>query len=112
MAISLEREKVLNFKKTLQFPLGEVPLSLCNPGGFMRKTNKGKLGQIVMKEIGTTETLEVKKEHTAYIIDFMALIGTITKIPDMFERLEWIDFVAYCYFENSIKAYERLKRGI
>ena len=46
------------------------------------------------------------------------------KIPDTFERLAWkmvsyipkgyghIDFVADCYFENSVKASERLKRGI
>ena len=77
-----------------------------------------------MKEIDTTETLKVKKEHTAYIVDFMALIRTITKITDTFERFAWkmvsyipkgygrIDFVADCYFENSIKASERLKRGI
>ena len=51
----------------------------------MRKINKGKLGQIVMKEIDTTETLEEKKEHTAYIVDFMAFICTITKLPDTFK---------------------------
>ena len=77
-----------------------------------------------MKEIDRTETLDVKKELTAYIVDFMALIRTITKIPDTFQRLAWkmvsyipkgygrIDFVADCYFENSIKASEQLKRGI
>ena len=122
LAISRARKKVIDLKKALQFPLDEVPLSLCNPDGCMRKTNKGKLGQIVMKEIDTTETLEVKKEHTAYIVDFMALIRTITKITDTFERFAWkmvsyipkgygrIDFVADCYFENSIKASERFKR--
>ena len=56
LAISLLREKVIDFKKALQFPIDEVPLSLCNPDGCMRKTNKGKLGQIVMKEIDATET--------------------------------------------------------
>ena len=56
LAISLAREKVIDFKKALQFPLGEVPLSLCNPDGCMRKTNKGRLGQIVMKEIDAAET--------------------------------------------------------
>ena len=55
-----------------------------------------------MKEIDKTEALEVKKEHTAYIVHFMALIRMITKIPDTFERLAWkmvlveIDFVADC----------------
>ena len=34
---------------------------------------------MVMKEIDTTETLEVKEEHTACIVDFTALIHTITK---------------------------------
>ena len=122
--MSLVREKVIDFKKALQFPIGEVSLNLCNPDGCMQKTNKGKLSQMVMKETDKTETLEVKKEHTAYIVHFMALIRMITKIPDTFERLAWkmvsyipkdygrIDFVADCYFENSIKASERLKRGI
>ena len=68
LAISLVREKVIDFKKALQFPLVEVPLTLCNPDGSMRLTNKEKLGQIVMKEIDTTEALEVKKEHTAYTL--------------------------------------------
>ena len=68
LAISLVREKVIDFKKALQFPLVEVPLTLCNPDGCMRLTNKEKLGQIVMKEIDTTEALEVKKEHTAYTL--------------------------------------------
>ena len=124
MAISLVRKKVIDFKKALQFPLGEIPLSLCNLDGCIQKTNKGKLSQIVIKEIDTTGTLEVKKEHTAYIVNFMALICTITKIPDTSEKLAWkvvsyipkgydrIDFVVDCYFENSIKASERLKHGI
>ena len=75
LTISLARKKVIDFKKALQTPHGEVPLSLCNPDGCMRKTNKGKLGQIVMKEIDTTETLEVKKEHTAYIVDLWHLFA-------------------------------------
>ena len=89
LAISQARKKVIDLKKALQFPLDEVPLSLCNPDGCMRKTNKGKLGQIVMKEIDTTETLEVKKEHNTYIVDFMALIRTMAKIPDTLKRLAW-----------------------
>ena len=62
--------------KLLRMVYLKLDLPLLNKS---RKTNKGKLGQIVMKEIDTTETLEVKKEHTAYIVDFMALIRTITK---------------------------------
>ena len=87
MAISLARETVIDFKKALQFPLGQAPLNLCKPDGCMRKPNKDKLGQIVMKEMDTTETLELKKEHTAYRVDFMVLIRTITKILDTFKRL-------------------------
>ena len=102
MAISLARETVIDFKKALQFPLGQAPLNLCKPDGCMRKPNKDKLGQIVMKEIDTTETLEEKKEHTAYIVDFMAFICTITKLPDTFKRLAWkmVSYIPKGYGRN------------
>ena len=45
LAVSLASE-IIDFKKALQFPLGEVLLSLCNPDGCMRKTRKGRLSQI------------------------------------------------------------------
>jgi hypothetical protein len=53
----------------------------------------------------------------------MALIRTMSNLPDTFEKLAWkflsyipkgyyrVDLVADCYFESSIKDAERSKRG-
>ena len=60
--------KTFTYGYSNSFALKKLDLLLLNKS---RKTNKGKLGQIVMKEIDTTETLEVKKEHTAYIVDLL-----------------------------------------
>ena len=56
---------------------------------WMYAKGKDKVGQIVMKEIDTTETLEVKKEPTAYIFDFMALLHMITKIKYLIRSKDW-----------------------
>ena len=65
----------------------------------------------------------MQKERTAYIVDVMALIRTLSNLPDTFEKLTWkmlsyipkgyhrVDFVADCYFQNLIKDVERSKRG-
>ena len=60
--------KAFTYGYSNSFALKKLYLPLLNK---WRKTNKGKLGQIVMKEIDTTEALEVKKEHTAYIVDLL-----------------------------------------
>ena len=60
--------KTFTYGYSNSFTEKKLDLPLLNKS---RKTNKGKLGQIVMKEIDTTETLEVKKEHTAYIVDLL-----------------------------------------
>ena len=122
LSISVKRGKTINFEKALKFPLGEVPLSICNTDGSMRKTNKSNLAQIILSQMDTS-TLELQKEKTAYIVDVMALIRTLTNLSDAFERLTWkmfscipkgyhrLAFVADCYFQNSIKDTERSKRG-
>ena len=106
--------KTFTYGYSNSFTEKKLDLPLLNKS---RKTNKGKFGQIVMNEIDTAETLEVKKEHTAYIVDSMALIRTITKylIRSKELRGKW-----YLIFQRVtvvsilllISTSERLKRGI
>ena len=92
--------------------LCEVPLSIANADGSMRKTNKSKLASIIISNISTI--LDISKEQTAYIVDVIAYIRTMVNLPDTYERLAWqflsgtpkgfsgIDLVADSYFSNSI----------
>ena len=40
-----QQEKKIDLEKALTYPLSEVPLSLCNADGSMRKTNTSKLAK-------------------------------------------------------------------
>jgi hypothetical protein len=42
--------RIIDFEKVLTYPLSNVPLSLCNPNGAMRKTNKSKLSQLLLSK--------------------------------------------------------------
>ena len=104
----------------MHYPLCEVPLSLANADGTMRKTNKSKLANII---ISNTFTIDISKQQAAYIIDVMAYIRTMVNLPDTYERLAWqfmsgipkgfsrIELVADSFLNNSIKDAERIKRG-
>ena len=84
---------IIDFEKALKYPLGDIPLSLANADGTTRKTNKRKHA----------------KQKTAFIVDVMALLRTMSNLPDTFERLSWkflsyipksyyrVDLVADCY---------------
>ena len=120
LSTSLKESKTIDFVKALHYPLCEVPLSLTNADGTMRKTNKSKLASMI---ISNTSTTDISKQQTAYIIDVMAYIRTMVNLPDTYERLAWqflsgipkgfsrIDLVADSYFSISIKNSERIKRG-
>ena len=120
LSISLKESKTTDFVKALHYPLCEVPLSLANADGTMRKTNRSKLANII---ISNTFTADISKQQTADIINAMAYIRTMVNLPDTYERLAWqflsgipkgfsrIDLVADSYFNNSIKDAERIKRG-
>ena len=122
LSISIKQEKKIDFEKALTHPLSEVPLSLCNADGSMRKTNKSKLAKNILSRI-IEESSDFNKIHTAFIVDFMALVRTMSQLPETFEELALklvqhipkgyhrIDLVADCYLSNSIKDAERAKRG-
>ena len=80
----------------------------------MRKTNKSKLGKKIMSRLTDEESPTFEKERTAVIVDFMALVRTITQVPDTFDELAMklvsflpkgikrINLVADSYLKNSV----------
>ena len=118
-----QKERKMDFQKALTYPLAEVPLTLCNADGSMRKTNKSNLDKKVLSRLTDETTPIFEKGNTAVIVDFMGLVRTITHVPDTFEDLAMkiisflpigfkrIDLVADSYRQNSIKDAERANRG-
>ena len=103
-------------------------MSLANPDGARRTTAKSKLQGIILDHCSNPvghpkETLPDKRNVSAFLIDMMAVIRTLTEIPENYEDLTWkfmkalprnycrVDIVADTYQEMSIKSAERNKRG-
>ena len=123
LALSANSGKNIDYEKALQYPLCAVPLSLSNADGSRRSTTKSKLNDILMKRAKTNAELPGKADVSVLIVDLMALIQTMTKIPATYEEFtihlfkmipsgyRRVDIVADSYIENSIKEAERTKRG-
>ena len=77
-------ESLLSISMKSLYPLCEVPLSLANADGTMRKTNRSKLANII---ISNTFPTDISKQQTAYIINVMTYIRTMVNLPDTYERL-------------------------
>jgi len=54
--ITHNKGKVIDFQKALCKPLSEVPLSLANPDGSMRKTDKSKLAKVILSRKNETKS--------------------------------------------------------
>ena len=123
MSISVRKGKTIDFEKALQNPLGDIPLTLENADSTMKKKNKRKLAKIILSRMETEPLPNFPKQKTAVIVDVMALICTMSNLPDTFERLAWkflsyvskgyyrVDLVADCYFKSLIKDAEISKRS-
>ena len=119
LAICIKQERKIDFQKALTYPLAEVPLALCNADDSMRKSNKSNLGKKVLSRLTDEATPVFEKGSTAVIVEFIALVRTITQVPDTFEGLAMklisflpkgfkrIDLIAYSCLQNSIKHAER-----
>ena len=119
----METAKAIIFVNARKYPLSPIPLSIRNADGTKRKTNKSTLQKIILKHSSNNVVPEIIRENTAYIVDLMATIRTMTEIPETFEGLAWqlikllpscykrVDIVADTYQENSIKSMERKDRG-
>ena len=126
LALSAKTSKSIDYQKALEYPLCPVPLSLSDADGSKRSTAKSKLNDILMENSKLMESAELpnKADVSVYIVNLMAVIRTMTKIPETLEELaiqlfrtipsryERADIVPDSYIENSIKEGERMKQGM
>lgn len=118
------QSRKVDLRELLTFELGPLPWSLASLDGMLAKTNKAALSKLLENEVKCLESLP--NPTTAYIIDAMALLQSLVKIPERFASLAEmlmkrviavagrairIDFVADQYPDVSIKNTERDKRG-
>ena len=89
LALSAKHEKLINFEIAPQYPLCPVPISLANPDGSRRKTTKRALMKVVRSYENSTDEEETAppKQNSAFLVNLMALIRTISPIPVTYAEL-------------------------
>lgn len=118
------QSRKMDLRELLVHELGPLPWSLASFDGSLSKTNKAALSKLI--ENGVEYLQRLPGQTTAVVIDAMALLQTLQKIPERFADLavmvlnrilvhsseaSRIDFVGDCYPNISIKNAEREKRG-
>ena len=122
LSLSTKHNRVIGLESVLTYPLYPVPLSLANPDGTKRSTQKSKLLEIFDN---TEVNVEVSSVHeSVLIVDMIAqlrlcITGATGTFEDLIKRFfnslpagyKRVDIVGDTYRNNSIKAGERKKRG-
>ena len=118
------QSRQMDLKDLLTHELGPLPWSLASSDGSLAKTNKAILSKEL--ENGVECLSNLPELTTAVIIDAMAVLQALVRVPDRFSELAdmvmtrilieggeaaRIDFVGDQYPANSIKNTERSKRG-
>ena len=115
--------KSVDYEEALKHPLSVIPASLSHGDGTKRKNNKSELTDLVLGMGNKVTRSSPRNEETAYIVDLIAVLYTMTAIPGTFEQLAWkilqnipvgyhrVDIVADSYLEKSIKEGERASRS-
>ena len=125
----IAKSRNLEMEHVLKYSLRPLPCSLSTSEGDLIKTTKAKLLHAVEEEVedGTTSELPATAEK-AMILDAMAMLQTLTPIPETFGKLaqellqkavniavylncKQVDFVCDRYPRESIKNLERNKRA-
>ena len=127
LAISAKSERVVDFQNALCYPLCPVPLSLANPEGSRRATEKSKRESIILKYSKSKiqhlrESFPHEAQVSTLIVDLMASTRTIKELPDTYEDLTWKFLKSFpsgynrsdctdAYEDNSIESGELERRG-
>ncbi|KAK3734694.1 hypothetical protein QZH41_002113 [Actinostola sp. cb2023] len=119
----------INLKDVLSYELSAVPCSLAHQDGSLRKTTKSILCSIMENDINVIPRLPETLRETTYIIDGMALVQmtksggattfgelalkyySIITAPISLNTCNEVHVVFDQYWDVSIKAGERLRRG-
>ncbi|XP_072029165.1 uncharacterized protein [Amphiura filiformis] len=116
---SQNQDEPLNLDELMRYSLTPVPHSLGTADGFFNKTNKATILHFLMED-GPEDV--PYPEDALYIQDGNALFHALMNIPPTFGQicLQVLDqmvakkfvFSTDSYLEDSIKAQERLRRGV
>ena len=123
----LAKSRNIDVKEVLSFPLAPFPLSLATEMGTLHKTQKCKLLMLIEDSMENA-TLSSVPEGNALILDGMAIIQSMKKLPSSFGELAdqllrmvinlglhhkslRVDFVIDTYPDTSIKNLERSARA-
>ena len=125
LALSAKHDKLINFGTTLQYFLCPVPLSLAHPDDTRRKTAKSALTKVVKSyKTKTKEDKSPPKQNAAFLVDFVALIRTVSSVSVTYAELaktlvshlpkgyQRVDISADTYRENSLENNERDSREV
>ena len=118
--LMLSEKNNISLEKLLCYPLSPVPWALATADGLPVKTDKAKLMHLL--EAGVTSPLAPKVDDSVYIMDGNAVLYALVDLPTTFEQVAKkvfellpkvvrVDFVTDTYKENSIKDFERSRRG-
>ena len=110
----------VDLELTLSFPLSPVPRSLATADGMPTKTDKSTLLHNLESGI---EQVKYRPSDSVHVVDGNAMLQSLKPIPDSFEELaehifnklpksKRVDFITDTYRQQSIKSYERARRGI
>ena len=117
----------MDLETTLSFPLAPVSIPLSTPDGSIRKTVKSKLYLAAVSDLQVVTTDELvlpPGKLNTYYLDLAAairsLVGPTSTIREMAKqildgipvRYTTVFLVCDTYRKNSIKAGERIKRGV
>lgn len=107
----------IDLETTMSFPLGPVPWALATADGMPTKTDKAKLLHRLQGEPVIT-----RPQDSVHIIDGNAVLQSMMNIPETFGEISDhvfnqlpksgdVHFVTDTYKKNSIKSFERMRRG-
>ena len=120
----IAQSRQMDLRHLLTHELGLFPWSLATSDGSLAKTNKAALSKLL--EDGVEGLTSLPPDTTCVIIDAMAMLQMVARIPDRFSDLAEmlltemlalsgtatrVDFVGDQYPDLSIKNIERSKRG-
>ena len=119
----------INLMEVMTYELSPIPCALAHQDGTLRKNAKCQLANIIEKLVNVVPRLEVSPENTVYILDGMAFVQmtksggaskfgelaakyySIFSSPLSTRKCNCVHVVFDQYFEMSIKAGERSRRG-
>ena len=119
----------LHLPDIFKYSLRPFPRSLATSEGELVKTSKSKLIHVIEEEAQTSSVSDLPHEDNACILDGMAVLQTLTSLPEKFGELaiqllskvtkialrfncKRVDFVCDRYPRQSIKNIERDRRAI